>query len=1082
MDALPNLAKIQPPGTETACPRLRLFERLETARERSVVWLAAAAGYGKTTLVASYLAARDVVPLWYQFDEGDRDPAAFFHYLDLAARRAGSDRSLPVLRPEHLPGLAGFVRNAFRQLYAALGAPAALVFDNFQDLPPDAPLQTVLDVVFAEIPPGVSVLVISRREPPPILARLQANRRLMLLTGGELAFDRDETRELIACLGMSPLDESALARLQQRYHGWCAGIILALQRGLPDDDSAALDAVPPDAVFDYLANEVFGHLPEAVQSVLLATALLPQVSAEGARTVSGRDDAAALLAEWHQFISRPAGQPDLFQFHPLFREFLLRQGASRLDEETRRAMRQRAAKWLAGAGWLPEAARLYAQLGAYQAVSDLVREQAPALAARGRWGRLAVLLDCLPENERQSPWMRYWQAQVAMMRDLPAARALLQQALAGFAQVADPQGYCLAWAGLVETVILAWDDFGPLDALIDDMAVRLRDDQDGPTPEAAAKVAFGMFHALTYHRLGDPALPHWVAQVSVLMVEAPEAEQRVAIACQLVIHHSWMGDFAGAEQVLDRTAALAADPSVSDLQRIYWWHMRALMHWLRADFAASLDALRQAERRAAQSGVHVFDFILAMLRSFLILQAGDRGEVARQLERLHELAGGFPGRMGQAHYHYVAALAACHAGDGEAAHRHLLQSHARVSAIGIPFAETNCEIALARNLILLGRPQEARPWLAAARARAEAIGSRFLDHAVALLSAELARAEGDQDQADAHLREALALGRAGGYFHYDWWLPEVMLAHCLRALELGVEEDFVRTLIRRHRLTPAAPPLHLANWPWPVRIHSLGRFGVQVDDRPLGAGGQPGSRPLLLLKALVAFGGRDVPEALISEALWPDAEGDSAHNVFTTTLSRLRKLLGPDTLLVRNGRLSLNDRLCWLDAWAFERALLALEDILSRQPDDAAVVARAAERVFDLCGVESLANDPDEGWQRAQRERQRIRLMHGLRRLVEYHQQHSDCTGVIGLLERILRLDPYEEFTYRGLMRCYAGLGDRAEALAVYQRCRDLLQATFGIEPSETTTRLQQRILAAGPDQLARLCDNCRRPLARARD
>ncbi len=1074
-----GLAKIHSPASADAFPRPRLFRRLDQLLRQPVVWVQAPAGYGKTTLAASYLEARGISPLWYQLDEGDADPASFFHYLDQAARQLTGAPKAPrvaVPRPEHLPELPLFARKAFRQLFAGLTTPGVLVFDNFQDLPDDAPLQGALAAAFEEIPPGINVLVISRQGPPPWLARLRANRHLSVLEAAELAFDRDETRALVASLGLPPLAASELEGLQRRYRGWCAGMILALQAG--GGKTAAVGTLPEE-VFDYLASEVFERLPVATQTLLLACALLPQISTAGAVAVSGQAGPAELLNELvqrHQFVTRTTSQPVLFQLHPLFREFLLRRGETSLDEQTHHSLQRRAADWLASEGWWPEAARLYARLGDYETIRELVREQAPALASQGRWGRLAAIIDCLPEGERHTPWLLYWQAQVAMQRDVAAARVQFERALESFRKDGDERGLCLAWAGNVDAVILAWDDFRPLDGLIDDMTARLRG-AACTDPEAAARVAFGLFHALTYHRLGDPALPHWTAQVTDLMTQAPEADQRIAIACELVIHHSWMGDFAGAEQVLERTEALATDPAVSELQRIYWWHMRALMHWLHAEFAASLDALQRAEALAAQSGVRVFDFVLALLRSFLVLQTGSQREQERQIKRLHGLVGTFPGRMGQAHYHYVAGLAARLAGDGEAAHQHLLQSHAGASAIGIPFAEASSCIALARNLILLGRTDEARTWQAAARGHCEHIGSRFLDHAVALLNAELARAEGGDEQADGYLREALALGRAGGYFHYDWWLPEVMLAHGLRALELGIEVAFVQTLIHRHRLCPESPPLHLDHWPWPVRIHTLGRFGVQVDGETLRVEGQAGKRPLMLLKALVAFGGREVAEAHLSEALWPDAEGDSAHNAFTTTLSRLRKLLGADTLVVREGHLSLDPRRCWLDTWAFERALSTLEEALTRAAGEH-VVTQAAQRVFALYHGEFLAREEPAGWQMAQRERLRLRLMHALKRLLAHHQQRHDCDAVLGLLERMLQLDPYEESLHRQLMRCHAGLGDRAEALAVYQRCHDLLHATFGIEPSQQTRQLHQRIREAGDTDLPHLCDTCQRPLA----
>jgi hypothetical protein len=123
--------------------------------------------------------------------------------------------------------------------------------------------------------------------------------------------------------------------------------------------------------------------------------------------------------------------------------------------------------------------------------------------------------------------------------------------------------------------------------------------------------------------------------------------------------------------------------------------------------------------------------------------------------------------------------------------------------------------------------------------------------------------------------------------------------------------------------------IHVAS---PVRIHTLGRFSVQLQGRPLsGTAGPRYQRSLELLQALIALGGRDVHAELLSQALWPDAEGDKAQNAFDVTLHRLRQLLNIDHLfLLRERRLTLNSELAWVDVWTFERLVNHAERLLAR--------------------------------------------------------------------------------------------------------------------------------------------------------
>ena len=84
----PTLAKLTRPRLRGVLARERLLTLLDA--RRPAIWIAGPPGAGKTTLVASYLEARDLSGIWYQVDAGDFDPATFFYYLGLAAQKAAA--------------------------------------------------------------------------------------------------------------------------------------------------------------------------------------------------------------------------------------------------------------------------------------------------------------------------------------------------------------------------------------------------------------------------------------------------------------------------------------------------------------------------------------------------------------------------------------------------------------------------------------------------------------------------------------------------------------------------------------------------------------------------------------------------------------------------------------------------------------------------------------------------------------------------------------------------------------------------------------------------------------------------------
>jgi LuxR family maltose regulon positive regulatory protein len=108
------------------------------------------------------------------------------------------------------------------------------------------------------------------------------------------------------------------------------------------------------------------------------------------------------------------------------------------------------------------------------------------------------------------------------------------------------------------------------------------------------------------------------------------------------------------------------------------------------------------------------------------------------------------------------------------------------------------------------------------------------------------------------LREALILGKEGGYLGTFIDHPSTMERLCAKALDAGIEVEYVQDLIRKRNLIPEKPPLHLENWPWPLKIYTLGRFELLKDGKPIRFSRKARQKPLALLKALIAFGGKGI--------------------------------------------------------------------------------------------------------------------------------------------------------------------------------------------------------------------------------
>src|SRR5262249_33896438 len=145
---------------------------------------------------ASYLEARRRSRLWYSVDERDRDPATFVHYLS----RAVNGPALPRLSVHQFGALPAFARRFFDVLVERLHRNGRRVIDNYHLIGDAGPVQELIAAGIEEAPVGVSVLVLSRSQPPPAFATLRARRAMSLLEADALR--------------LTPSEAQALARLQ----------------------------------------------------------------------------------------------------------------------------------------------------------------------------------------------------------------------------------------------------------------------------------------------------------------------------------------------------------------------------------------------------------------------------------------------------------------------------------------------------------------------------------------------------------------------------------------------------------------------------------------------------------------------------------------------------------------------------------------------------------------------------------------------------------------------------------------------------------------------------------------------------
>lgn len=246
-----------------------------------------------------------------------------------------------------------------------------------------------------------------------------------------------------------------------------------------------------------------------------------------------------------------------------------------------------------------------------------------------------------------------------------------------------------------------------------------------------------------------------------------------------------------------------------------------------------------------------------------------------------------------------------------------------------------------------------------------------------------------------------------------------------------------------------------------VQIFTLGRFGLSIFGHALQANGKAKHRPLLLLQALIALGGRDVACSRLCEILWPDSEGDFGGRNLNITVHRLRQMLrARDAILQHNGKLTLNAQICRVDIWDFERRV-------NRGLDGLGNANAANGAVGDLFAALALytghflARESDEAWMLAPRLRLKTKFERLVDALSAHLEQQRQFGEAIDVCRQALELDPLNELFYRRLMSCHLQRGELASALGTFRRCREALTRGLSAPVSGETQRLYADALRA---------------------
>ncbi len=434
----------QPSNPRGLIDRPRLFEQLNGVIDYPLTLICAPAGYGKTTLVSTWLnqaatgrseEGSRLPSAWLTVDEEESDLNLFLRYMIAALRTIFPDaceKTLTLLQTRQQLPQAVFYTTFCNDL-ENLPREAILVVDDYQFIR-GKEVHDLIGELVRHWPKPFHLVLISRIDPPLPLTSLRAKGKILEIRTQDLRFSSQETTTYLDQAQFIHLSKLTLDLVNERFEGWPAGLHLAALslRSADSQESVHLALSSEDAnVTGYLVDEVLTHQFPAIYSFLLRTSILDRFCASLCEAVIGEIETtwnARACLDWIEqselFLTPLDSRREWYRYHRLFQELLQQRLSTEMTPAEVNGLHCLASAWFEEHGLLDEALHHALAAGdfalaAHQMSASLRevinREDRPTLE---RW--LRMLPEEMIQRQPQLLMIRVWALQFTWRLDLQA--------------------------------------------------------------------------------------------------------------------------------------------------------------------------------------------------------------------------------------------------------------------------------------------------------------------------------------------------------------------------------------------------------------------------------------------------------------------------------------------------------------------------------------------------------------------------------------------------------------------------------------------------------------------------------------
>src|SRR5260370_27846538 len=383
-----------PVASGTMISRPRFTALLDESLKRPLTLVSAPAGFGKTTLLATWaqsLPASKLRVAWVSLDEEDNDLLQFWTYVLSALDMHPPERFTPLLKYLQSPQSPSIknILTALSNLLLDSPEHFVLILDDYHAITEEQ-VHTTLSSLMEHFPPQLHIILATRTDPPLLLSLLRARGQLMEIRTAQLRCTAQETRTIFQEVIGVQLPEKTIQEVTTRTEGWLVGLrLLGLSLAEYANPLSLLEEVSGDQryILDYLTEEVLRRQPQEVQMFLLYNCILEHLTASLCDAVMEQAGSQQMLHQLERanlFVVSLDSKREWYRYHAIFAE-ALRYRLEQTSADLVLTLQHRASLWYAKHDRTTQAILHAFRAKEWQWAADLIEQKSLQVSAY-TWG------------------------------------------------------------------------------------------------------------------------------------------------------------------------------------------------------------------------------------------------------------------------------------------------------------------------------------------------------------------------------------------------------------------------------------------------------------------------------------------------------------------------------------------------------------------------------------------------------------------------------------------------------------------------------------------------------------------------